>query len=389
MSENATEGIAMDTMVGTGTASPLQRFQYLRHEMKQSLIERDEEINASLVAVLCKEHLCLVGPAGTAKTLLLTMLVNGISGARKFPVLLTKFTVPEEIFGPLDISKLKAGFYHRITDMCLPEAEFVFMDEVFKASSAILNSCLTAMEERRFKNSGHWHPIPLMTLVGASNEWPIGENYQEMGALFDRFLFRLQVRPVSQANKERLLFGNLPPVKQCLTLDDVRDAQTQVEALPWSEVAKESLQLILSELNGQGIRPGDRRVRKAVMACQAQSWLNGNASVEPDDLEILKHILWENPEEHMVKVAETVAKAANPNGAAFSQLMSQAEEQFNLPSVQKMEAGAEFFSAVKKLRKIKEDLVKLQSTATGSNRERIDGALGDMTQRLQKLIAKF
>ncbi|MCI0664929.1 MAG: AAA family ATPase, partial [Acidobacteria bacterium] len=158
---------------------PLDKLQVIEHELTATLIERDEVIRASLVALLARQHLVVLGPPGTAKSALVTSLAERISpqngaGLRSFAYLMTRFTTPEELFGPVSVSGLKRDEYRRITAGKLVEAELVFLDEIFKASSAILNALLKIANERVFHNGDQEMYVPLISLFGASNEMPQG-----------------------------------------------------------------------------------------------------------------------------------------------------------------------------------------------------------------------
>src|SRR4051812_14174 len=184
-----------------------EKFVRTRQELSAALIERDEEVDLVLTALVCREHPLLVGPPGTAKSLLLDSLMAWMGG-RKFTVLFTKFTTPEEVFGPISVAGLKEDRYRRVTTGKLPEADGAFGDEVFKASSAILNTLLRILNERVHDNGeGALTPVPLKIFVAASNEWPHQfEGGKELGALWDRFLFRKAVRPIlTAAGRTRLL----------------------------------------------------------------------------------------------------------------------------------------------------------------------------------------
>src|SRR5947209_20509539 len=152
---------------------PIQaKFLTTRRELAASLIERDDEVDLILTALVCNEHPLLVGPPGTAKSLLLDSLMSWMRG-RKFTILFTKFTTPEECFGPISVQGLKEDKYRRVTTGKLPEAHLVYLDEVFKSSSAILNTLLRILNERVFENGdGALVKVPLLICVGSSNEWP-------------------------------------------------------------------------------------------------------------------------------------------------------------------------------------------------------------------------
>ncbi len=167
------------------------------------LVGRDEQARCLLLAALCGEHVLLIGPPGTAKSALARRL-RGLLGGRYFERLLTRFTVPEELFGPLSLAALDEGRYLREVDGYLPTAAVAFLDEVFKANSAILNALLTLLNERAFDQGAERIAVPLATLVAASNEVPTDESLR---AFLDRFLFRVAVAPVADHAFEALLRG--------------------------------------------------------------------------------------------------------------------------------------------------------------------------------------
>ncbi len=311
------------------TDSVCEKFASTRRELAAALIERDEEIDLILTALVAQEHPLLVGQPGCAKSLLLDGLLAW-TGGRKFAILLTKFSVPEELFGPVSIAGLKEDRYRRVTTGKLPEADFAFIDEVFKASSAILNTLLKILNERTYDaGDGSAKPVPLKLCVAASNEWPDPEHGKELAALFDRFALRKSVRPIlSAAGRKRLLWvrDHTPKLSTTITPEELDQAHNAALALPWSASGQEALEVVLQELAKEGVQPGDRRQFKAVATAQAFAWLNGAESVEPEHLEILQHVLWNDPVEQPAKVAQVIARIANPAGMRVNQLLLEAEQ---------------------------------------------------------------
>ncbi len=173
----------------------------------RGLIERRREVRLLLLAALAGEHTLLIGPPGTAKSELARRLHWAFRDARYFERLLTRFSVPEELFGPLSIAALEQDRYERQTAGFLPEASIAFIDEVFKANSAILNALLTLLNEREFDNGAGRQRCPLISVVGATNAVPEDE---VADAFMDRFLLRLPVRPVSAEGFMRLLSPTNP-----------------------------------------------------------------------------------------------------------------------------------------------------------------------------------
>ncbi len=304
------------------------KFMTARRELSEALIERDDEIDLALTALIAQEHLLLVGPPGCAKSLLLDSLMNWMHG-RRFAILLTKFSTPEEVVGPVSITALKEDRYRRVTTSKLPEAELAFIDEVWKASSAILNTLLKILNERVFENDGETLRVPLRLCVAASNEWPSPETGKELTALLDRFLFRRTVRPIATlAGRRRLLWtrDHGPKLSTSITADEVDAAHKAAGALPWSDDAVEALETILRTLTKEGIQPGDRRQYKAVGATQAYAYLAGAERVSPEHLEVLASVLWDDPVEQPEKSAQVIARIANPTGMRVNQLLMEAEQ---------------------------------------------------------------
>src|SRR5436853_2551280 len=158
--------------------------------LKTRFVGRDEVIDLIALAVVAGEHLFLHGPPGTAKSALIHRFATAVQG-RYFEYMLTRFSEPNEIFGPIDLVRLREGTVATVTTGMLPEAEFVFLDELFNANSAILNNLLTLLNERVYRRGAETHRLPLLSLFSASNHLPDDE---ALRALFDRFLLRCQVK---------------------------------------------------------------------------------------------------------------------------------------------------------------------------------------------------
>jgi len=277
--------------------------------LQDGLVERDTEARLLLLAALAGEHILFLGPPGTAKSELGRRLARLTDGAF-FERLLTRFTVPEELFGPLSMAALENDEYLRKTEGYLPTAAVAFVDEVFKASSAILNALLTLLNERLFDNGATRLPVPLLTLVGASNELPESE---ELDALYDRFLIRRQVGQVSEAGLEALLRGRggsaggggggdppAPPPSILLTSADCAAVQAAAAdvALPDGVLA------LLADLRSHlqaGCEPpvyvSDRRLVKAAALLRVAAAADGRAAVALTDALLLQHVLWQRPGE--------------------------------------------------------------------------------------------
>ena len=319
------------------------KFAAARRELSSALIEREDEVDLALTALIANEHVLLVGPPGCGKSLLLDSLLAWTGGA-KFSILLTKFTTVEEVMGPVSLVGLKEDRYVRVTAGKLPEADYAFVDEVFKGSSAILNCLLKILNERVYDaGDGAARAVPLKLCLGASNEWPSPDTGKELSALFDRFTLRKTVSPIrSRTGRARLLWtrDHTPRLSGTITPAEVEQARRSATALPWSGDAKQALEAVLTELAREGVRPGDRRQFKTVGVVRAFAFLNGADEVRPEHLEVAQHCLWDCPEEHPQKVAQAIARVANPAGMRIAQLLLEVESVLAATDVRNLAAAA-------------------------------------------------
>lgn len=307
----------------------LEKVNKARDQMRDALIERDAEIDAAFQGLASEEHVLLVGRPGTAKTYLVTCMACCFRGSKRFDILLTKYSTPEEIVGPLNPEAFKKGHYARNTASYLPEADMGSLDEVWKSSPAIMNTFLTMMQERKFRDDGQWKDVPLRFLIGASNEYPVGEGFESLAAAFDRFLIRRTVKPVSVARRHKLLYGDLREPKDIQPTMDMSDVDGIVKAAQstkFSADAEGAMDRILDKLHAEGIQPGCRRLRKSVKVAKANAWLSGDAEVRSEHLECLSDVLWEDPLEQAAKAREIITKISNPVGAEIASILVEADQ---------------------------------------------------------------
>jgi len=259
------------------------------------MVERDVEVRLLLLAALSGEHLLLLGPPGTAKSKLGRRLASLVGGSF-FERLLTRFTVPEEVFGPLSLQGLERDVYARNTEGYLPTASVAFLDEVFKGSSAVLNSLLTIMNERLFDNSTTRNPVPLLCLVGASNELPQSE---ELDALYDRFLLRKEVQQVSDTLLPELLLGDLHACGVSAAMfspQELRSIRHAASTVQLPEAVRGLLIDVRSWAQAQGgWHISDRRMAQAANLLRVAAHAAGRRRVAMYDCLLLSHVLWQQP----------------------------------------------------------------------------------------------
>lgn len=329
----------------------------LRDEMNGLFLERRDEIDGLFLAILTRNHVFQVGPRGTAKSLTFRAFSQRVVGAEYFEYLMTRFTTPEEIFGPLKLSALQEDRYERNIQGRLPTAHFGFLDEVFKANSAILNSLLTLINERLYHNNNEPMVVPLETLMVASNEIPQEE---ELAALYDRILLRYNVGYLAERRHFLQMAGYDGPMRlnsPSLTLDEIHQAQEEVKKVIVPEFVLKGIADIRDTLRGQGIQPSDRRYKDAKSVIRAKAWLLGRPECIMDDLSVLRDILWDDPT-HIPLVQGQVLEVANP-------LLKRAEEVWDAilgawNNLQKVEKDEEkMMNAIEVLSKLKKGIHEL------------------------------
>ncbi|HJZ85520.1 MAG TPA: AAA family ATPase [Polyangia bacterium] len=283
-------------------AEPLaKRLQEVARTLEQHFLDKQEIIRLLLISAIAGEHTILVGPPGTAKSAIIRMFARLID-ARYFEYLLTRFTEPNELFGPVDIAAFRAGTYKRRTEGMLPESEIVFLDEVFKSNSAILNSLLTILNERRFSSGADVVRVPLISLFGATNDVP---NDDALAAIFDRFLLRVRSDNLDSYHFHTLIetgvrneldkiTGRDDGVAPTVTAADLRQLHQSYEQylrLDDDFVAK--YKGLIFQIRSEGISVSDRRVIKLTKLFAAAALLDGRAQPNDSDFFVLKHI-WNN-----------------------------------------------------------------------------------------------
>ena len=321
----------------------IERFKLLLREMNRGIYEKETEISLSLLAALAGESVILLGPPGVAKSMVARQLKNAFRDAHSFEYLMSRFSTPDEIFGPVSIQKLKTSdTYERAVDGYLPTADVVFLDEIWKAGPAIQNTLLTVINEKIFRNGNREMHLPLKLLVAASNELPAkGEGLE---ALWDRFVIRIESRPIKMEKNFRAM---LLEVKSSLEVkseerrvkkqsstaegkvnstdlfeDTISDEQigadvsiSPAEYAEWSQAidkigVKEEVLDAISRIRKalravnvdeaaerRNIYVSDRRWKNIVRLLRTSAFMQDREEVDICDLLPIYHCLWQEPEE--------------------------------------------------------------------------------------------
>lgn len=289
-------------------------FQDVARQMGAQFLDKQEIIRLMVVSAIAGEHMVIVGPPGTAKSAMIDMFARLID-AKYFEYLLTRFTEPNELFGPVDISAFREGRYTRRVENMLPTAEVVFLDEIFKSNSAILNSLLHLINERKFQNGPEVLPVPLISLYAASNEVPNDDN---LAAMFDRFLIRVlsdnldsyhfhELMKKGVTLEVRKMTGRQSDLKPAFSARDLRLIQANFDkfmVFPDEFLAK--YKSLVFQIRSEGISVSDRRAVKLLKLFAASAIFDGRTRVHDGDFFVLRHI-WNNLDQ-----VELLAEIVNP-----------------------------------------------------------------------------
>lgn len=362
----------------------VKKLNRIRDELNSYFLERREEIDIMITAILSKKHVYLLGEAGTGKSMLCRAVAGHIEGARYFDWLLTKFTTPDEIFGPPNIKALEEGRYERVIDGKLPTVHVAFLDEIFKANSSILNALLKIINERLFDNDSQPMEVPLISLFTASNELP--ESEENLSALYDRLHLRKLVKSISDIENERKLLklNRKYEPKTKITLDELCQLHRIVESIDIDYIIDDTIK-IFRTIGEKGIFVSDRRKKESMDIIRAYALLNGKSKADTDDLEILQYVLWNEPNE-IQNVASTVLQISNPFEEKAREFMAMIDDlEKKVEKYEQLEP--EVFEIYQKFLALQKDLKNLIDTAkrVGKNAK----SLIEVKDRVDSMIKKM
>lgn len=286
-------------------------------ELSALYFERDDVVRTLTVAVLAGQHSLLLGPPGTAKSELARELTSRIDGASLWEILLSKFTAPTRMFGPIDVAALSRGEYRQIFEGRATTADIAFIDEIFKCSSAALNETLGFLNERLYHPENGGEPIrcPLISAITASNELPSGE---DTAAIYDRLLVRIEVGYLADPSNFAALVRSatapqLAPTRTTVPLAALKHAvEVTVPAVAVPDSIVDAICTLRAALRRKELVASDRRWRQAVRLLQASAFLDGRDEVAEGDLAVLTHVLWDSPADRPT-VEREVLQLVNPH----------------------------------------------------------------------------
>lgn len=303
----------------------LERFKQLLGEMNRGIYEKETEISLSLLAALAGESIILLGPPGVAKSMVARQLKTAFRDAQSFEYLMSRFSTPDEIFGPVSIQKLKTSdTYERAMEGYLPTADVVFLDEIWKAGPAIQNTLLTVINEKIFRNGNREMHLPLKLLVAASNELPAkGEGLE---ALWDRFVIRIESRPIKLEKNFRAMLleshadfsGSTGILGHADFADNADFSDLKITAEEYAEWAEKICKIGVKEevldaisairkslravnvdeaAERRNIYVSDRRWKNIVRLLRTSAFMQDREEVDICDLLPIYHCLWQELEE--------------------------------------------------------------------------------------------
>ena len=316
----------------------------LLQQLSKGLYEREEVVKLTLLSAVAGESIFLLGPPGVGKSLIARRLKYAFKDAESFEYLMTRFSTPEEVFGPVSIQKLKEeDKYERKTERFMPGANIVFLDEIWKASSSIQNALLTIINEKVYRNGEQEIEVDLKSLITASNELPPeGENF---GPLYDRLLVRYHLTGISNKRKfvdmitgTQPVYGDTVEDHYKITSKELEQWQSAIDEIRIEDEVLSVIQIIREKIEEHNekekdshkqLRIYDRRWKKIVRLLRTSAFLNGREKADLMDCFLMIHCLWNEPSQIEVVseiVSETIRKHGYSISIGYNMLRREVEE---------------------------------------------------------------
>jgi MoxR-like ATPase len=329
----------------TANPSPAlrQRTQSLLDALTAGLYERDHAMGLALLTAVAGESIFLLGPPGVGKSLIARRLKYAFRDGVSFEYLMSKFSTPDEVFGPISIQKLRdEDKYERLTDRYLPGANIVFLDEIWKAGPAIQNALLTILNEKIYRNGDEDLKVNIRGIITASNELP--PRSANLAPIWDRFLVRLELGKISQyqnfvkmvVDTQDVYEDNIPEETK-LSEAELDEWSREIDAIEVPAEVLNTLQLLLYKIERYNEQPNnaasplriyDRRWKKAVRLLRTSAFLNGREGVNLMDCFLLEHCLWSSPEQ-LETLREMIVDAVRKHGYSVAVNLSSLKKEIS------------------------------------------------------------
>lgn len=329
--EAETLGNFAENISNVNISTALSKLTNIEAELNNEFVERSDLIKIMLLSVVTSSNLLMLGPPGTAKSLISRAMCNRIDNSNYFEWLLNKSSDPAELLGTFSIKGMENDQFKRMTAGKLPEANIAFIDEVYKCNSPTLNALLSIMNEHVFFNDGKAVKVPLISMFAASNEPPEDDS---LLAMHDRFLFRIEVEYVHDAANKKRMFNNYiydragvatNKAHTTITVEELDALQLKARSIPVPKaIINKFISLMNSLQKNSTISISDRRANECFKVLQGSALLNGRNKVGLDDFNALKYVLWEKKED-IDTIGAEITKIVNP----YDEELAKFTRQFN------------------------------------------------------------
>lgn len=359
--------------------------------VNKEVAERNELVECIAIALLTKKNLFILGDTGQAKSYAINQFRKRIEGAKQYERLLSKQTDEEALFGRIDLKSLIDGNPKMITTGKIPDSHIVFLDEIFKSNEGVLNSLLTALNERRYTNESETVDIPAISFMSASNEIPNFSDPSEriLKPLYDRFELKIITRYIENKDKRLEMLkskqtAHLQPINPIsIALDELYSMQQEVAGIEISNQINELMDDLLVELRRLGVHISDRKYLNYAPIVCAKAWLDGRKSVISTDLLTLKNYLWTAPEE-IITIEQVLERlCVNPMQEKLREIEDIAKDTFG-----DFLGNKENKNAMKKFRnemvRVYDMALELLSKAANDNEKQMVAATMDDLELLSK-----
>jgi MoxR-like ATPase len=318
-----------------------KRIESLLEQLYKGIYEKKEIMKLALLSSIAGESIFLLGPPGVAKSLIARKLKYAYKDAKAFEYLMSRFSTPDEIFGPVSIKKLKEeDKYERIVKNYLPDSSVVFLDEIWKAGPSIQNALLTILNEKIYRNGEEEIKVPLKALISASNELPAKDEGLE--AMWDRFLVRFVVENIADNNEyNNMITATDDPYEDTITnsnkiaKEEYEEWDKAINEIKVSEHILYVIRAIRSYINSENekikthneeaenkenkkelLNISDRRWRKIIRLLRTSAFLNDREDVDLMDCFLIQYCIW-NEKEQIDIVRGFVRDALEKHGYTF------------------------------------------------------------------------